>query len=497
MRRKIMMMMSAPTPPPPPPPLPSPRSVVQSSTGPRPSRAMLAFFLLLLTTTTTTTTTTDAFALSYSSATSSSSFAAAASSVIRRFGKASHTVVVTRSSKTNDDDYDDDDDVGASAARAEIEARASRTREVPRLTSEDRSLVSRIHAEFVNSDDEMAMEAEISKRLETMSPRLLVALQMAGEALEWTEEVEEEEEDDDCDDDDDGGGGGGRGGGAKDDVVVDFEARMVRVGRALRRVLDGRLDSGRRLLEEMLASGEIRKLDALIGRSAREGRLDTSFFQVLSVNMRDAAMNDHDDDYDDDDSVGKTNDDFPIDPAVPAGEDVNVDRRQILQHVYTRCQEELEKNVPPGIGLLNKLLRTEVSSIRDNQLRHYLGPRATSISSPDGRVIELPGIGNGRPLVSHVELVDAVSDAVGRVRAIESAGGTDRMSAARFVEDVRRIAAEARAVLASLHGEDGGVVVEFQEALMPVFRPGSAAPVAPAPVVPADATGTKKLSSGA
>ena len=474
---------------PPPPPLPSPRSVVQSSTGPRTSCAMLAFFLLLLTTMTTTMTTTDAFALSSSSATSSSSSSsfAAASSVIRRFGKAPHTVVVTRSSKTNDYDYDDDDDV-ASAARAEIEARASRTREVPRLTSEDRSLVSRIHAEFVNSDDETAMEAEISKRLETMSPRLLVALQMAGESLEWREEVEGEEEDDDCDDDDDGGGGGGRGGGAKDDVVVDFEARMVRVGRALRRVLDGRLDSGRRLLEEMLASGEIRKLDALIGRSAREGRLDTSFFQVLSVNMRDAAMNDDDVPID----VGKTEDEFPIDPAAAAGGDA-VDRGQILQHVYTRCQEELEKNVPPGIGLLNKLLRTEISSIRDNQLRHYLGPQATSISSPDGKVIELPGNGNGKPLVSHVELVEAMSDAVGRVRAIEMAGGTDRMSAARFVEDVRRIAVEARAVLASVHGEDGGVVVEFQEALMPVFRPGSAAPV-----VPADATGgTKKLSSGA
>ena len=253
----------------------------------------------------------------------------------------------------------------------------------------------------------------------------------------------------------------------------DFEAQMVRVGRSLRSVLDGRLDSGRRLLEELLNSGEIRKLDALIGRSAREGKLDTSFFQVLSVNMRDAAMNG------DDEGGGVVVGGAPILASPGGGTDAGAEanRLQILQHVYTRCQEELEKNVPPGIGLLNKLLRTEVPSIRDNQLRHYLGPQATSITSPDGNVIELPNV-SGKPLVSHVEFADAISDAVSRIRDVERAGGTDRLSAASLVENVRRIAAEARSVLASVHGEGGDVVVEFQGGLQPVFRPGPPAPAA-------------------
>jgi hypothetical protein len=344
----------------------------------------------------------------------------------------------------------EDDDLGANisieeaasavASRREIESRASRSRETPTLSFEDRSLVSSLIDEFgtdENYDENGGVSTmlvdEISRRLDGMSPRLLVALQMAGETREWKGEEED-----------------------GDDVDVDFDANMVRVGRALRRVLDEKLDAGRGLLEEMLNSGEIRKLDALIGKSARGGKLDTSFFQVLSVNMRDAAMSD---------SVVLSH--VEDNAATVAG---GADRPQILQHIYTRCQEELEKNVPAGIGLLNKLLRTEISSIRDNQLRHYLGPQATTITSPDGKVIELPNI-SGKPLVSHVEFASAVSDAISRIRDVERAGGTDRLTASNLIEGVRRIAIEARAVLASVHGESGDVVVEYQGALQPVFRP--------------------------
>ena len=419
---------------------------------------LLAAVLLLLAWTKTTTT--EAFAYSPTATTppSSSRSRAAAS-------RASSSAIVTRSAATNDDDGGG----GASASSAsakQVEANASRARETPTLTDEDRSFVSSLCAQFgdddagdVDEDVSTEMMDEISRRLDAMPPRLLVALQMAGESLEWKEEQ------------DGGGGGGTTGGGFGGMTGDDFEAQMVLVGRSLRRVLDGRLDSGRRLLEGMLKSGEIRKLDALIGRSAREGKLDTSFFQVLSVNMRDAAMNGDDDDGGG--GVGAT----PTTIAGPPG--AGADRRQILQHVYTRCQEELEKNVPPGIGLLNKLLRTEVPSIRDNQLRHYLGPQAASITSPDGKVIELPNV-DSKPLVSHVEFADAISDAVSRIRGIERAGGTDKLSASSLVEGVRRIAAEARSVLASVHGEDGDVVVEFQGGLQIVFRPGSSAPAPPA-----------------
>ena len=442
----------------------NPINVKKTMTDNAPPRApppkmlpLLAAVLLLLAWTKTTTTEAFAFSPTATTPPSSSRSRAAASS-------ASSSAIVTRSAATNDDAGDG----GASASSAsakEVEANASRARETPTLTDEDRSFVSSLCAQFgdddagdVDEDVSTEMMDEISWRLDAMPPRLLVALQMAGESLEWKEEQ------------DGGGGGGTTGGGFGGMTGDDFEAQMVRVGRSLRRVLDGRLDSGRRLLEELLKSGEIRKLDALIGRSAREGKLDTSFFQVLSVNMRDAARNGDDDGGG---GVGAT----PTTIAGPPG--AGADRRQILQHVYTRCQEELEKNVPPGIGLLNKLLRTEVPSIRDNQLRHYLGPQAASITSPDGKVIELPNV-DSKPLVSHVEFADAISDAVSRIRGIERAGGTDKLSASSLVEGVRRIAAEARSVLASVHGEDGDVVVEFQGGLQIVFRPGSSAPAPPA-----------------
>jgi hypothetical protein len=333
-----------------------------------------------------------------------------------------------------------EEEASAVASRREIESWAYRSRQTPTLSFEDRSLVSSLIDEFgINENGEendgvsTMLEEELSRRLDGMSSRLLVALQMAGETREWR-----------------GGENDGN------DVDVDFDAKMARVGRALRKVLDEKLNAGRGLLEEMLNSGEIRKLDALIGKSARDGKLDTSFFQVLSVNMREAAMSDE--------VVPSPVED---EAATVAG---GANRPQILQHIYTRCQEELEKNVPAGIGLLNKLLRTEISSIRDNQLRHYLGPQATTITSPDGKVIELPNI-SGKPLVSHVEFASAVSDAVSRIRDVERAGGTDRLTASNLIEGVRRIAIEARGVFASVHGESADVVVEYQGALQPVFRP--------------------------
>ena len=154
-------------------------------------------------------------------------------------------------------------------------------------------------------------------------------------------------------------------------------------------------------------------------------------------------------------------------------------RAQILQHIYTRCQEELEKNVPPGMGLLNKLLRTEISSIRTNQLQYYLGPQVTSITSPDGKTIELnnnTGTG-GKALVSHGEFIDALSQAVSQIRTLEKSGGTDRLSAMNLIENIRRVAMEARVVLVDSYGEESEVVSEFQRDLQPVFRPSGSGKV--------------------
>ena len=151
----------------------------------------------------------------------------------------------------------------------------------------------------------------------------------------------------------------------------------------------------------------------------------------------------------------------------------SANRAQILQHIYTRCQEELEKNVPPGMGLLNKLLRTEISSIRTNQLQYYLGPQATSITSPDGKTIELNNGSGGKALVSHDDFISALSQAVTQIRSLEKAGGTDRLSAMNLIENIRRVAMEARVVLVDSYGEGSEVVSEFQRDLQPVFRPSS------------------------
>ena len=321
---------------------------------------------------------------------------------------------------------------------------AAQKRETPTLTAEDKLFITTIYTGTAGNVE--AMENSIAANLESMPPRLVVALQMAVEKGEWKEEDGE-------DGDNDG-----------------FEEQMIAMGGALQNVLDVRLKGGRELLAELLNSGEIRKLDSLIGKSAKEGKLDMSFFSVLSMNMRDAKMN-------------NDSGDVSLTPTLAQGEGqaevseeegqptVGANRLQILQHIYTRCQEELEKTVAPGMGLLNKVLRTEISSIRTNQLEHYLGPQKTTITSPDGKSIDLGG--TGKPLVSHTEFVEALSNSVTQIRTLEAAGGTDRLSAVNLVENIRQVAMEARVVLVESFGEGSDVVNEFQIDLQPVFRPGS------------------------
>eukprot|EP00984_Skeletonema_dohrnii_P033260 scaffold29237_cov83-Skeletonema_dohrnii-CCMP3373.AAC.1 len=142
---------------------------------------------------------------------------------------------------------------------------AAQKRETPTLTPEDKLFITTIYTGTAGNVE--AMENSIAANLENMPPRLVVALQMAVEKGEWKDE---------------------------DDAETDeeFEKQMVAMGEALQNVLDVRLRGGRELLAELLNSGEIRKLDSLIGKSAKEGKLDMSFFSVLSMNMRDAKMND-------------------------------------------------------------------------------------------------------------------------------------------------------------------------------------------------------------
>jgi hypothetical protein len=220
----------------------------------------------------------------------------------------------------------------------------------------------------------------------------------------------------------------------------------LQVARALQRILDSSLAGGREVLAELLHAGEIRKLDAAIGKFARQGRLDMAFFQVLSLNLQDASQEHQEEEEED-------------------------GRSQILRHIYTRCQEEVEKTVPGGVALLNKLLRTEMESIRANQLEHYLCPRPNIITSPDGTEIELKG---KKPvLVPPSQFMNAISDAVKQIRTVEKAGGTDKESAANLVESCRQVASEARVAIAKNYGVDSAELKAFEDGLMPVFRPTS------------------------
>jgi hypothetical protein len=224
------------------------------------------------------------------------------------------------------------------------------------------------------------------------------------------------------------------------------------VSQQLNIMLKARLELAKATLQELLAAGEIRKLDNIIGSAARTGRLDVAFFNVLTVNLQEAMASA--------DATAETN-------------DGTASRLQILKHLYTRCQEEVEKTIPPGTALLNKLLRTEQASIRSNLYEHYLTPRPNVITTPDGKEVRLNGT---QPvLVPMLDFVKAIDTSVLQIRDVENAGGTDKESAAMMVESCRQIAKEARIVVGNSFGRDSEEMRLFEEGLQPVFRPSSPA----------------------
>jgi len=239
---------------------------------------------------------------------------------------------------------------------------------------------------------------------------------------------------------------------------------FVHLSKALTVLTDRRLQDARDTLETLLNAGEIKKLDALIGKSARNQKLDAAFFQVIHMNLQDAAATAPVEAQQQAEHI--TNDDSDNEGPSPP----SVNRFQILQHIYTRCQEEVEKTINPGTALLNKLLRTEIDSIRENQLNHYLCPAPNTITSPDGKVIELGGDTN-KSLVSHIDFVTAIGNTVKQIRTVEKSGATNATMAADLVESIRQVAIDARVVIGDHYGGNSPELLQFEDSLEQVFRP--------------------------
>ncbi|OEU07355.1 hypothetical protein FRACYDRAFT_197708 [Fragilariopsis cylindrus CCMP1102] len=242
---------------------------------------------------------------------------------------------------------------------------------------------------------------------------------------------------------------------------------------ALNAMTDRRLEDARNTLEQLLNAGEIKKLDALIGNSARKSKLDVAFFQVLQMNLRDASVEAQQAEVEADAVEAKAEAAEVEGENNKEGATTSANRYQILQHIYTRCQEEVEKTINPGTALLNKLLRTDVDSIRTNQLNHYLLPPPSTIKSPDGKEITLSANSNKKSLVSHTDFCDAIGIGIKQIRSVEKSGATNVNAeiAANLVESIRKVAIEARFVIGEHYGGNSTEVIQFEESLEPVFRP--------------------------
>lgn len=124
--------------------------------------------------------------------------------------------------------------------------------------------------------------------------------------------------------------------------------------------------------------------------------------------------------------------------------------------IINKLLRNLETNGVPGMTLLKKLLRTEISTIRTEQLQHDLVPTIDS----DGIV---------KPLISHSAFIEAISNAFTQIHTLLAAGGTDQSSAMNLLKKILQVAMEARVVLLDNFGERSREVNEFERDLEPVF----------------------------
>lgn len=176
---------------------------------------------------------------------------------------------------------------------------------------------------------------------------------------------------------------------------------------------DRRMVAAKDRLVYVIEAGELLEMDRRLMKLFRADEVDVPFLIVLNANAAAAAEGD---------DAGKA---------------------QVMEHLYTRTQEEWEKKIDPASGVLHKLTRQEQPVIRQNILDHYLAPQ-TQLFLPDGKTVDLDK--PRKPILSSDAFAEAVASAVQRLRALENA---DAALVAASEAQLLDIAKEARLLIAS------------------------------------------------
>ena len=205
-----------------------------------------------------------------------------------------------------------------------------------------------------------------------------------------------------------------------------------RVFGAINAETERRMAAAKDKLEEILDAGELLEMDRRLMSLFKRGGADVPFLMCLNANANAA--------------------------------DEGSDKRMVLEHLYTRAQEELEKKADPAKAVLHKLNRTPDKAIRDNVLHHYLAPQ-TELITPDATVIPLDK--PIPPRVTPEAFAGAIDDTVAQLRGLDADGDLIRAN----IEQCRQIAIEARGILVNTGTPEQ--VAYFEEELSKTWPLGS------------------------
>lgn len=203
-----------------------------------------------------------------------------------------------------------------------------------------------------------------------------------------------------------------------------------RVGEAIRVAMTRRLSDAKNVLEELIqeADGDV---NLKIRKMLKSVESPLPILMVLQLNIGEAQ-------------------------ASADGE-----RLQVLMHISTVMQEELEKKSSRVRGMLNKLLRIEDENIRNNILRDQLTP------------VEVAGAPGGTPLMAAQvppdRLAPALASLVSEVdRQMVAVLGPDDEGRYETMDRIRQVAKQARLIIGEVYGQ--GLMDTFSADLTPAFH---------------------------